>query len=40
MTSPLTIRSLREADIPVVCDWARREGFAPGSGDVSIYSHP
>ena len=37
MTSPLTIRSLREADIPVVCDWARREGFAPGSGDVSIY---
>lgn len=37
MTSPLTIRSLREADIPMVCDWARHEGFAPGVGDVAIY---
>jgi ribosomal-protein-alanine N-acetyltransferase len=35
--SPLTIRPLQSADIPTVTGWARREGFAPGVGDVAIY---
>jgi len=37
MPSPLTIRPLQSADIPTVTGWARREGFAPGVGDVAIY---
>lgn len=35
--SPLTIRPLQSADIPTITAWARREGFAPGAGDVAIY---
>jgi ribosomal-protein-alanine N-acetyltransferase len=37
MASPLIIRPLTGADIPAVTSWARREGFAPGAGDVAIY---
>ncbi|KAF0653579.1 acetyltransferase (GNAT) family protein [Cyanobium sp. Copco_Reservoir_LC18] len=37
MSAPLTIRPLQSADIPTVTGWARREGFAPGGGDVAIY---
>lgn len=39
MAPPLTIRPLVPADIPTVTEWARREGFAPGAGDVEIYRH-
>ncbi len=39
MTSPLTIRPLKESDIPKVTEWARVEGFTPGTGDLSIYQH-
>jgi len=35
--SPLTIRPLHSADIATITAWARREGFAPGVGDVAIY---
>jgi ribosomal-protein-alanine N-acetyltransferase len=35
--SPLVIRPLQNADIPTVTGWSRREGFAPGVGDVAIY---
>ena len=34
-----TIRSLSNDLIPVITKWARIEGFAPGYGDVDIYSH-
>ena len=37
MPSPLTIRPLLSTDIPTVTGWARREGFAPGVGDLAIY---
>lgn len=37
MSAPLTIRPLLSTDIPTVTGWARREGFAPGVGDVAIY---
>jgi ribosomal-protein-alanine N-acetyltransferase len=37
MSSPLTIRPLSPAEIPTVTAWARKEGFAPGAGDVAIY---
>lgn len=37
MTSSLTIRPLTADDIPTVTEWARREGFTPGAGDVAIY---
>ena len=37
MPSPLVIRPLQRADIPTITGWARREGFAPGVGDVAIY---
>jgi ribosomal-protein-alanine N-acetyltransferase len=37
VSAPLTIRPLQSADIPTVAGWARREGFAPGAGDVAIY---
>lgn len=37
MASPFTIRPLTSADIATVTGWARREGFAPGAGDLSIY---
>ena len=39
MASSLTIRPLTAGDIPAVTDWARREGFTPGEGDVAIYRH-
>ena len=39
MTSFLRIRPLQRDDIAAVTDWARQEGFAPGSGDVAIYRH-
>ncbi len=38
-SSALKIRPLRPADIAVVTQWARLEGFAPGTGDVDIYRH-
>ena len=37
MASFLQIRPLERGDIAAVTDWARQEGFAPGSGDVAIY---
>jgi ribosomal-protein-alanine N-acetyltransferase len=37
MDSFLNIRPLEKSDIPFVTEWARREGFAPGRGDVAIY---
>jgi ribosomal-protein-alanine N-acetyltransferase len=37
VSAPLTIRPLLSTDIPTVTGWARREGFAPGVGDVGIY---
>jgi ribosomal-protein-alanine N-acetyltransferase len=37
VSAPLTIRPLLSTDIPTVTGWARREGFAPGVGDVAIY---
>lgn len=39
MSSFLRIRPLETGDIGTVTDWARREGFAPGLGDVGIYRH-
>ncbi|MGB5135156.1 MAG: GNAT family N-acetyltransferase [Prochlorococcaceae cyanobacterium] len=39
MASGLTILPLGRGDIPLVTDWARTEGFAPGLGDVAIYRH-
>ncbi len=35
--SSFTIRALKIEDIPLVTEWARIEGFTPGSGDVNIY---
>lgn len=35
----LRIRELELEQIPVVMDWSRREGFAPGFGDFEIYRH-
>ncbi|PSB36777.1 GNAT family N-acetyltransferase [Aphanothece minutissima] len=37
MSAPLVIRPLQSTDIATVTGWARREGFAPGVGDVAIY---
>ena len=37
MASFLKIRPLARADVPLITDWARQEGFAPGKGDVGIY---
>ncbi len=37
MITKFAIRSLEEDDISDVTLWARREGFAPGIGDVGIY---
>ena len=31
------IRELKSDQIPLVTDWSRREGFAPGLGDLEIY---
>jgi ribosomal-protein-alanine N-acetyltransferase len=30
---------MAEADLPLVTEWARREGFCPGIGDAGIYRH-
>ncbi len=30
---------MKKSDIPLVTQWSRTEGFAPGAGDVSIYRH-
>ena len=38
MISEFTIRPVQPVDIPVINDWARSEGFAPGAGDIGIYS--
>ncbi|WP_320668446.1 GNAT family N-acetyltransferase [Prochlorococcus sp. MIT 1307] len=38
-SSHLKIRPLQRSDIPLVTQWSRTEGFAPGAGDVSIYRH-
>ena len=37
MNSEFTIRTVLPVDIPVINDWARSEGFAPGAGDIGIY---
>ena len=37
--SDLKIRPLQPNDIPLVTYWSRMEDFAPGKGDVGIYSH-
>lgn len=39
MAASLRIEPLEHRDIPVVVNWARQEGFAPGQGDVAIYRH-
>ncbi|MFM1901683.1 MAG: hypothetical protein RLZZ216_2259 [Cyanobacteriota bacterium] len=35
----LQIRPLQPNQVDRLTDWARREGFAPGLGDVEIYRH-
>ena len=35
----LQICELESDQIPIVTDWSRREGFAPGLGDIEIYRH-
>ncbi|WP_114993147.1 GNAT family N-acetyltransferase [Synechococcus sp. UW179A] len=37
MASEFTIRPVQPVDIPLINNWARSEGFAPGSGDIGIY---
>ena len=37
MGSFLQIRPLERGDLAAVTQWARQEGFTPGSGDVAIY---
>ena len=37
MNPEFTIRPVQPVDIPVINDWARSEGFAPGTGDIGIY---
>ncbi|KZR91859.1 Acetyltransferase (GNAT) family protein [Synechococcus sp. MIT S9509] len=37
MNSEFTIRPVEPVDIPLINNWARSEGFAPGTGDVGIY---
>ncbi len=39
MSPKLQINPLRVSDIPLVTEWARVEGFAPGAGDLGIYRH-
>jgi len=39
MTSFLKILPLQIGDIPRITNWSRKEGFAPGIGDVGIYRH-
>ena len=33
------IRTLEKRDIERVTSWSRKEGFAPGLGDVNIYKN-
>ena len=35
----LKISPLSDSDIPLVTEWAKKEGFAPGLGDVRIYKN-
>ena len=35
----LKIRPLQRNDIPLITQWSRVEGFAPGAGDLGIYRH-
>ena len=35
----LQIYELESDQIPIVTDWSRREGVAPGLGDIEIYRH-
>ena len=37
MNATFRIRTVEQTDVPLINDWARREGFAPGAGDVGIY---
>ncbi len=37
MNKNLIIRPLESSDISIVTGWARKEGFAPGIGDVKVY---
>ena len=37
MASFLKIRTVTRSDVPLITEWARQEGFAPGKGDVGIY---
>ncbi len=39
MAPSLEIKPLQPDDISRVTQWARREGFSPGAGDVDIYRH-
>ena len=39
MKSLFKIRTLQKVDIERVTDWSRKEGFAPGFGDVNIYKN-
>ncbi len=39
MKSLFKIKTLVRDDISRVTNWARKEGFAPGAGDVAIYRH-
>ncbi len=34
-----TIRPLGDHDLPTVTEWARQEGFCPGSGDAGVFHH-
>ena len=37
MNPEFKIRPVQPVDIPVINNWARSEGFAPGEGDIGIY---
>ncbi len=39
MTFNFHIRPLKDSDIPLITKWSRKEGFAPGAGDLGIYRH-
>ena len=38
MASFLKIRTVTRSDVPLITEWARQEGFAPGKGDVGHLS--
>ena len=39
MNSTFNIRPIETDDIPLLTDWARLEGFSPGTGDVTVYKN-